>query len=450
MHNLFGTDGIRGIANANLSCELAFQVGNAAALMLRKDGDSARFVLGGDTRLSTPMISASVKAGICAAGADVIDVGVLPTPAVAFLTQKHRADAGIVISASHNPFEYNGIKFFDGNGQKLSAKLENELETAISSTPSDTRPTGAAVGRIICEVNAVNDYEDHLISTAPCSLDGLSIAIDCANGSSATTARRVFTELGARVSVINDSPDGQNINRHCGAVDTAMLESYVKNHSVDLGAAFDGDADRCILVDELGNRVDGDRMTAILALDRSRRGKPLSGVVGTVMSNTALTELLRQNGIAFYATDVGDRCVAEEMQRRRASLGCEPSGHIIFGDLAPTGDGQLTAIQLAATLRQSGKRLSELASILQPFPRVSVNLPVTQAEKLIFSSDPKISDAIKRATDRVGSDGRLIVRPSGTEPVIRITAERHTEADALKSTASLAEELTKIFNSRKG
>lgn len=450
MCKLFGTDGIRGIANADLSCELAFQVGNAAALMFRESGDSAHFVLGGDTRLSTPMLSAALKAGICAAGADVIDVGVLPTPAVAFLTQKYRADAGIVISASHNPFEYNGIKFFDGEGRKLSEKFEQRLENAVQEEPFRARPTGSSVGRILCEANAVNDYEDHLISTAPCSLDGLSIAIDCANGASAITAKRVFAGLGARVSIINDTPDGQNINRNCGAVDTAMLESYVKDHGVDLGTAFDGDADRCILVDELGNRIDGDRMTAIIATDLLKHCKLHVSVVGTVMSNTALSELLRNNGIDFYATDVGDRCVAEEMQRRGAPLGCEPSGHIIFGDVSTTGDGQLTAIRMAAILRQSGRSLSELAAILQPFPRVSVNLPVTQAEKMIFPSDPKISDAIKRATDRAGSGGRLIVRPSGTEPVIRITVEQRTGSDAEKIAASLAEELTEIFNSRKG
>ncbi len=426
MGRLFGTDGVRGIANTELSCDRAFEIGRAAASVL-SEGSRRRpvFVIGGDTRCSTDMLIRSVSAGLCSVGADVIDLGVIPTPAVSYLVGKYKADAGVVISASHNPFEYNGIKIFGGNGQKLPDLLEERIEAIVLDKIIELPcPTGDDIGRILPNYDAEKDYIDHIKSSVMFSLDGIKIALDCANGAASKTAKRLFTELGAEVLVINDEPNGININRDCGSTHLETLSAFVRENGCDCGAAFDGDADRCLCVDENGNYIDGDRIMAICALDLSSRGR-LQGntVVGTVMTNLGFIKFCEENGLRFIATKVGDRFVLEEMLLGEYSFGGEQSGHIIFRDFAHTGDGQLTAAQLFSLIRRSEKTLSELASVMTSYPQTTINVTVSQNGKLQFFTHPEIKKDIEAAKNELGNDGRIVVRPSGTEPLIRIMVE---------------------------
>ena len=430
MGRLFGTDGIRGIANSELSCKTAFCVGQAAAQVLTEGGRRRPlFVVGGDSRISTGMLAASLTSGLASLGADVIDLGLIPTPAVSYLTEKYKADAGIMISASHNTFEYNGIKIFGGNGRKLPDLLEEKIESTVQCGELDTsRITGIDVGRIYREENAVKDYADHVKSTVMYSLSGLRIALDCANGATSVTAERIFTDLGAEVTLLNASPDGININENCGSTCPDSLAEYVKANGLDCGAAFDGDGDRCICVDENGSFCDGDSIMAVCATDLMRRGRlNKSTVVGTVMTNLGLVNFYKENGIDFIATKVGDKFVSEEMTLGEYSFGGEQSGHIIFGDFAVTGDGQLTAAQLFSFMRRSKKPLSELTSAMTPYPQCSVSIPVTKKGKLGFFTDHEIGCAISKAKEQL-RDGRIVVRPSGTEPLLRIMAEGKNSA----------------------
>ncbi len=426
MGRLFGTDGVRGIANRELSCSRAFEIGRAAAAVLN-EGCRRRpiFVIGGDTRASTDMLSAALCSGLCSVGADVIDLGVIPTPAVSHLVGKYKADAGVVISASHNPFEYNGIKLFGGNGRKLPDMLEERIESlvldGISAPPS---PIGDGVGRISRCDSAVKDYIDHIKSTVMYSLSGMSIAIDCANGAASVTAEHLFTELGANVTLLSCEPDGVNINADCGSTHIERLSHFVKENRFDCGAAFDGDADRCLCVDENGDIIDGDRIMAICALDLASRGRlQKNTVVGTVMTNLGFIRFCEENGLKFIATKVGDRFVLEEMLIGDYTFGGEQSGHIIFRDFAATGDGQLTAAQLFSLVCRSGKRLSELAKCMTPSAQVSVNVEVTNEGKLRFFTDEAVCGVIEKAKAELGSNGRIVARPSGTEPLIRIMVE---------------------------
>ena len=426
MGRLFGTDGVRGIANTELTVERAMEIGRAAAEVI-SDGCRRRplFIVGADTRMSSSMIGCAVMAGICSRGADVIDLGVVPTPAVAYLVGKYKADAGVMISASHNPAEFNGIKIFGGEGYKLPDALEDKIEAIVLDGESDgKKPIGGEVGKVTKSDRAARDYIDHVKRSVLYSLDGMKVAIDCANGSASTTAAKLFEELGANATILHADPNGTNINDNCGSTHIDRLSKFVVEGGYDCGVAFDGDADRCLAVDENGKLVDGDQMMAVCALDLQERGR-LNGnaVVGTIMTNFGFGKFCDEHGIKFIATKVGDRYVLEEMLLEDYSFGGEQSGHIIFRDFATTGDGQLTACQLLSLIRRKGKKLSELASVMTCYPQTMVNLKVSAEGKLKFYTDPDIRDAMNEAKTELGSTGRLVVRPSGTEPLIRVMAE---------------------------
>ena len=426
MGRLFGTDGVRGIANRELTCERAMEIGRAAASVLT-DGCRRRptFVIGSDTRASSDMLGSALIAGLCSVGADVIQLGVVPTPAVAYLVGKYKADAGVMISASHNPAEFNGIKLFSGNGFKLPDMLEERIEDiVIDKLPMGELPEGGAVGRLTYAEHAVEDYIRHICSTVHYSLEGMNIAIDCANGSASATAPTLFKKLGANVHVLSSEPDGVNINRACGSTHMEALSAYVLEHGLDCGIAFDGDADRCLCVDEKGNMIDGDMIMAICALDLKKRGKlNRNTVVGTVMTNFGFGKFCDEHDLRFIATKVGDRYVLEEMLLEDYSFGGEQSGHIIYRDFATTGDGQLTAAQLLSMMRCEKKPLSELASVMTRYPQTVINLTISPEGKLAFYTDADVNNAIEDAKKELGKNGRILVRPSGTEPLIRVMVE---------------------------
>ncbi len=426
MGRLFGTDGVRGIANKELTCELAMEIGRAAATVL-SNGCRHRptFIIGSDTRASSDMLGAALIAGLCSVGADVIQLGVVPTPAVALLVGKYKADAGVMISASHNPAEFNGIKIFSGNGFKLPDMLEEKIEDLIlDNNKHYEQPIGGEVGNKTYAREAANDYIRYIKSTAHCSLEGMRIAIDCANGSASVTAPELFKSLGADVHILSASPDGTNINRDCGSTHLEALSKYVVENSLECGIAFDGDADRCLCVDENGNVIDGDVIMAICALDLKSRGKlNKNTVVGTIMTNFGFGKFCEENDLHFIATKVGDRYVLEEMLLEDYSFGGEQSGHIIFRDFATTGDGQLTAAQLLVMLKQSGKKFSELASVMKRYPQTMVNLKISKEGKIAFYTDKEINKKLDEAKKLLGTSGRIVVRPSGTEPLIRVMVE---------------------------
>ncbi len=422
MGRLFGTDGIRGIANTEITCELAMKLGITAASVLR----GRCFLMGTDSRPSADMLASAMAAGLCAAGADVLHAGIIPTPAVAYLTRKYGCDAGIVISASHNPPEYNGIKFFSKDGLKLSDSLESRMESLLSvKSPSLPQNTGR-ISHI--HTAAVKDYLDSLRDAAEAALKGLRIAVDCANGAAAVTAGELFRSLGANVQLLNCDTRSGNINVNCGATDMARLREFVIAENLDAGIAFDGDADRCLLTDENGNMVDGDMILAICAHDMQKQGKLTPGeIVGTVMSNLGLVRFCAANGIRFEATRVGDRYVLDKMLEDSCSLGGEQSGHIIFLDHSTTGDGQLTALKLLSIMKRSGERLSSLAGIMKKYPQLLVNIPVSSEGMRRFRESTEISRVTESAKTVLGDSGRLLIRPSGTEPLIRIMAEGEDE-----------------------
>lgn len=432
MGRLFGTDGVRGVAGEDMTCELALEIGRAAATVLTY-GRRRRplVVLGKDTRLSSDMLSAALASGLCSVGADVIDLGVISTPAVAYLVEKYKADAGVMISASHNPYEFNGIKIFGGEGFKLPDELEDRIESLVLDK-SQTMPLakGDALGQITQCTTAVRDYIEHLKSTVPYSLEGVKVAVDCANGSASATARMLFEELGAQAVILNDKPNGVNINTACGSTHMEQLQQYVRGHAdVQAGVAFDGDADRCLFVDERGEVVDGDFIMAICGTDLKERGKLRHNtIVGTVLTNMGFTKFCEQNGMHFAATKVGDRYVLEEMEMQGYVLGGEQSGHIIFRDFATTGDGQLTAVQLLCLLKRCQKSLSELAGVMQRMPQVMENVRVSNEGKMQFYNNDAIKEATKEAKERLADTGRVLVRVSGTEPLVRVMVEGEDEA----------------------
>ena len=450
MGRLFGTDGIRGIANTELGCDKAMVIGRATATVLSKGLEKKpTVIIGSDTRASSEMLGAAVSAGICSAGANVIMLGVVPTPAVAHLVKLFEADAGVMISASHNPFEYNGIKIFNSDGFKLPDELEEEIEDIILGTEpiSAEPPTGGEIGRISYKTDSISLYLSHLKSSTCESLDGLNIAIDCANGSASVSAEKLFVDLGANVHMLSNHPNGVNINKNCGSTHMDRLQKYVVDNKLDCGLAFDGDADRFLCVDELGNIIDGDMIMAICALDMMKNGKLRENtVVGTIMTNFGFTKFCDSNGIKFIATKVGDRFVLEEMNLCGYALGGEQSGHIIFREFATTGDGQLTAVQLLSIMVKEKKKLSELASVMTKAPQTMINLKISANGKRLFYTDATVKKAIDDASAELGSTGRIVVRPSGTEPLIRVMAE----GEDLELIENIAKRVADIITLRLG
>ncbi|WOC31675.1 MULTISPECIES: phosphoglucosamine mutase [Caproicibacterium] len=426
MGRLFGTDGVRGIANSELTCEMALKIGRAAAFVLTDSGNRhPKILIGKDTRISSDMLEASITAGLCSVGADVVQLGVIPTPAVAFLVGKYKADAGVMLTASHNPCEFNGIKIFSGDGYKLPDALEDEIERIVlEGSETLPMPVGGDIGTVTVAPNAVRDYIDHIKSTVPFSLDGMRIGVDCANGAASSTAEQLFTELGATCCMISNHPNGVNVNNNCGSTHMENLMAFVRENGLDAGVAFDGDADRCLAVDDKGALVDGDFVMAICAADMKSRGKLAKDTaVGTIMTNMGFSRFCEANGLHFEATKVGDRYVLEKMQQEGYNFGGEQSGHVIFLDFATTGDGQLTAAQLLSILKRRQAKLSSLATLMTRFPQVLINVEVAADGKQRFAADEAVQQAVEAAKQKLGRDGRIIVRPSGTEPLLRVMVE---------------------------
>ena len=439
MGKLFGTDGIRGVANETLDCRLAYRVGQAAAISLtKKPGVKPSVVIGKDTRISSDMLEGALIAGLTASGCNVVRLGVIPTPGVAYLTVKLHADAGVVISASHNPFEHNGIKMFSGEGFKLSDALEEEIESLILREGELPVKTGAALGQVMDGAFTADQYLKHLASTVG-QLPRMRVLIDCANGAASATARKLFSRFALNVDYINDTPNGVNINNHCGSTHIEMLAEKVREGGYALGLAFDGDADRCLAVDENGGLIDGDQIMAICADTLTKQGKLTgSGFVATVMSNIGLHKYCAEHGLRLLCASVGDRNVLEMMQREGMALGGEQSGHIIFLEHMTTGDGQLAALQLLSILAQSGRRASELASAVTRYPQVLLNVHVGgNDEKKAIMESPLLGEAIRKAEAGLGGNGRVLVRASGTEPLIRVMVEAGSEQTARETAETL-------------
>lgn len=428
MGRLFGTDGARGVAITELTCETAMNIGRAAALVLTKLGtkrNKARILIGKDTRISSDILEAALIAGITSVGADVELLGVVPTPAVAYLVKYYEADAGVMISASHNSVEYNGIKLFSSTGFKLPDEVENEIEALILDTPGQIKlVNGKDVGKITTLYGAVSEYNEHIQSTVKGRFQGLLVAVDCANGSASATAEALFYKLGAEYIYINNEPDGLNINDKCGSTHIESLAQLVRERGCDVGFAFDGDADRCLAVDEKGNIIDGDKLIAILSRYMKDKGtlKNNTAVV-TVMSNLGFHQFMNGNKINTVCTKVGDRYVLEEMLASGYNIGGEQSGHIIFLDHATTGDGQLTAVQTLELLSQCKKPLSQLVNDIPDYPQLLKNVTITEDKKGKWDKTSAIIDVIAEAEKTLGADGRILVRESGTEPLLRVMIE---------------------------
>ena len=431
MGRMFGTDGVRGIANTELTAKLAYNLGRAGAYVLTEGTHKPRILVAKDTRISGDMLESALVAGILSVGAEAIILGVVPTPAVAHLTREYNADAGVMISASHNPVEYNGIKFFDGKGYKLSDSLEDEIQRVIEGgfegVPS---PVGEGVGRVYREESALNEYIEYAKSTIKTDFKGLKVALDCANGAAYKAAVKAFRALGARVYVINDNPDGNNINENCGSTHMEELMDYVVRKKCDIGFAFDGDADRCLAVDEKGNMINGDFLLTICAKALKEAGQLKDDtLVVTVMSNLGLDIAAKREGINLVKTKVGDRYVLEEMLKDNYVLGGEQSGHIIFLNHNTTGDGLVTALQVAAIVKESGKTFSELAGVMKELPQVLVNATVPNNKKNIYLEDEEIVKAINEVEAKLNGVGRVLIRPSGTEPLVRVMLEGENQEE---------------------
>ncbi|MCK5512106.1 MAG: phosphoglucosamine mutase [Thermodesulfovibrionia bacterium] len=440
---LFGTDGIRGKANQfPMTGEIAFEIGRAAAYVLKKKHSRDLILIGKDTRLSGYMLESALTSGICSMGVDVILVGPMPTPGIAFVTRSLRVDAGIVISASHNPFDDNGIKFFGSEGLKLPDKIEREIEqTVFSEELKDIRPLGSGIGKAHRVDDAAGRYIEYVKASFPkgMTLEGKKIVVDCANGSSYKITPPVLRELGAEVIAINDEPDGRNINAGCGATHPEVMQKAVLKHRADVGIAHDGDGDRAILCNEKGEIVDGDKIMGICAVDMKQEKKFRGpAVVSTVMSNIGFEIFLKKFGIKLIRTQVGDRYVVEEMLRRGCNLGGEQSGHIIFMDYNTTGDGAITALQVLAVMCKRGKTLSKLASAIPIYPQILVNVPVPKPKSI--EKFPSVVSAVKKAEKKLKS-GRILVRPSGTEPKVRIMVEGNN----MHKIIDIAEELAQVI-----
>ena len=447
MGRLFGTDGVRGIANKELTPELAFNLGKAGTFVLKKNAARPVIVIGKDTRVSGDMLENALTAGILAVGGNVIKAGVIPTPAVAYLARHYGADAGIVISASHNTFEYNGIKFFNGDGFKLDDLLEEKIEDLIiSSVDVNSHITGEEIGKCLeAEENSIELYAKHLIETTDFRLDGRKVVLDCANGASYQVAPKVYEALGAEVVAIGDRPDGTNINDACGSTHPEKLQAAVLAHHADIGLAFDGDADRLIVVDERGRVLDGDKTIAICAKMLKAEGRLKDDkVTVTVMSNIGFHKAMEAEGISVDVTGVGDRYVLEQMLKTGCVIGGEQSGHIIFLEHTTTGDGILSSLQLVKAVLASGRKISELADEIQIYPQVLVNAKINNDYKKTYMKDEEVAMAIAAIEAKMEGNGRVLIRPSGTEPLVRVMLE----GDDTDLIANLAEDLAALIEKK--
>lgn len=447
MGKLFGTDGVRGIANKDLTPELAFKLGRAGAYILAKE-KKGKIVVGKDTRISGDMLEAALTAGICSMGLDVVSVGIMPTPAVAYLTRKYDALAGVVISASHNPGEYNGIKFFDSEGFKLPDELEEQIEDIILNNKEiDLKPTGEDVGRVIVENNGWEDYIDYLISIVDLDLTGVKIAMDCGHGALYKIGPEIVKRLGGDLVVINTEPNGMNINDNCGSTNPQMIQELVKKEKAHIGISFDGDGDRIIAVDELGNIIDGDHILAICSTYLKEKGKLKNNtIVGTIMTNMGLDLYLKEKGIDIVKTKVGDRYILEEMRKNDYILGGEQSGHIIFLEYNTTGDGLATGLYLLEVMKKMGKPMSELNKLMTDFPQVLVNAKVKNELKNKYNENQEIIEKIKEVEKQFQGQGRVVIRPSGTEPLVRVMIEAKEDIGLLE----IATDLAKFIEERIG
>lgn len=448
MGRLFGTDGVRGIANTELTAELAYSLGRAGAYILTEGTHKPKILVGKDTRISGDMLESALVSGILSVGAEAVCVGVVPTPAIAHLTREYGADAGIMISASHNPVEYNGIKFFNDKGYKLSDELEDEIQRVIESgfdgVPS---PSGEHLGRRRREKAALEDYIEFAKQTIPVDLHGVKVALDCANGACYEAAVQAFRDLGADVFVINDNPDGTNINEGCGSTHPEELMDYVVKKGCDLGFAFDGDADRCLAVDNNGKLINGDFILTLCAKHLKEIGRLKDDtLVVTVMSNLGLMIACEREEIKTIITKVGDRYVLEEMVKSGYVLGGEQSGHIIFLEYNTTGDGLVTALQVSSIVKRSGKTLSELASIMKELPQVLANAKIPNNMKDIHEKDAEIVAEIKRIEESLHGVGRVLIRPSGTEPLVRVMLEGENQEEIDKMAHGLAKMIEEKAN----
>ena len=426
MARLFGTDGVRGVANGELTIELAMQLGQAGAYALTKENEhKPTIIVGCDTRISGGMLANALMAGICSVGANAVYIGVLPTPAIAYLTKKYKVDAGVMISASHNPMEFNGIKFFDNEGYKLKDELEDEIESYIKNKMKDIRlVTGSEIGKVEYKLDAREDYIRFAEGIVSLDLKGMKMVVDCAEGAAHYTAVETLSELGAEVIPIHISPDGTNINANCGSTHMEELQARVVYEKADLGIAFDGDADRMLAVDENGKIVDGDELMAICGNHMKQKGTlKQDTIVATVMSNLGFFKMGEREGIHIEKTKVGDRYVLERMKEIGANLGGEQSGHIIFLDENTTGDGLISALHLLEVMNESKKKLSELASVMEVMPQALVNAPVPNHKKEQYMEYSEIANAIEKLEQKFAGEGRVLIRPSGTEPKVRVMIE---------------------------
>lgn len=441
MARLFGTDGVRGLANDELTPLLAMQLGQAGAYVLTKEKEhKPTIMVGCDTRISGDMLANALMAGACSVGANCVYVGVLPTPAVAYLTRKYMVDAGVVISASHNPVEFNGIKFFDGDGYKLPDKLEDEIEELIKSGMQGVQfPTGTSIGKIKYRTDAREEYINHAIQSVGVDLKGKKIVVDCAEGASFYTSVEALKDLGAEVVAIHNNPDGTNINANCGSTHMEELQARVVYEKADVGLAFDGDADRLLAVDEKGHVVDGDQIMAIVGTHMQKQGKLKNNIiVATIMSNLGFFLMAEKKGIKAEQTKVGDRYVLERMREIDASLGGEQSGHVIFLDENTTGDGLLSALHLLQVMVETGESLSALAEVMTVMPQALVNAKVENHKKERYMEYPEIAEAIEALNKKFAGEGRVLIRPSGTEPLVRVMIEGKDQEEIQQEAEKLA------------
>ena len=449
MSRLFGTDGVRGVANSELTPELAFALGKAGAHVLSKSKGRPTILIGTDTRISADMLESALAAGILAVGADVITVGVMPTPAVAYLVRHYKADAGVVISASHNPFEYNGIKFFNGEGFKLDDAVEDEIEDIIiRNIEVNKYITGDQLGRhVIADEDAAQKYIDFLVASTPMDLHGIKLVLDCANGASYAIAGKVYEALGADVVVIGNNPNGLNINDGCGSTHPERLCEMVVQEGAFMGMAYDGDADRLIAVDEKGRIIDGDKVICICAAMLKKEGRLKDDLVtATVMSNIGFHKHLESIGSKVEVTGVGDRYVLESMLKTGGVIGGEQSGHIIFLDKTTTGDGILSSLQLLNAVLQSGKPASALSDEITIYPQVLKNAKVKNENKNKYQTDQEVQEAIRGVEAQIEGSGRVLIRPSGTEPLVRVMLE----GEDMEQITDLAEDLAKMLTKKFG
>ncbi|MDR0739044.1 MAG: phosphoglucosamine mutase [Oscillospiraceae bacterium] len=444
MNKIFGTDGVRGVANKELTCELALAIAKSATkILVKTKNKKPKVLIGKDPRISCDMLEHAMASGFSSMGIDVGLLGIISTPGVAFLTRKYKAQIGVMISASHNSFEFNGIKLFKSDGYKLNDDLEKKIEEILFSKKDLDVANNRDIGKIFKEKNAQNDYVNYIVSCVNTDLNGLKVVLDCANGASYKTARKIFEALGAKISLLSCKPNGLNINENCGSLCLEKLRKAVIKIGADFGVAFDGDADRCLAVSNTGKIVDGDKIIAICALDAKEKLKLNCNLVaGTIMSNLGLKKFCEKNGIKFVTTKVGDRYVLEKMLKFGIDIGGEQSGHIIFRNYSTTGDGQLTAVKLAEILKLKNRKLEDLSSMVRVLPQKEFNIKANKEQKQKFLKNKKILSIISDAKTTLGENGKIVIRPSGTEPLIRLMVEWNDEKNIENFTFKIAEKIS--------